>query len=104
MKIRKHLSYPPYYYLIVLRIISISYESAKENSNKISNYLNKNLKVDILGPSMANVFRVNNKYHFQIIIKYKTIDNIMECLKYLNIHYSKVKDAKLEIDFNPIRI
>ncbi len=104
MEIRKHLSYPPYYYLILLRIVSSSYEAAKENSNKIYNYLNKNLKVDILGPSMANIFRVNNKYHFQIIIKYKTIDSIMECLKYLNSHYSQIKDVKLEIDFNPIRM
>lgn len=104
MEIRKHLSYPPYYYLILIRIISSSYDLAKDNSNKIYNYLHKNLKVDILGPSMANIFRVNNKYHFQIIIKYKTIDNIMEYLKYINSHYSKMKDIKIEIDFNPIRM
>ncbi len=104
MEIRKHLSYPPYYYLILIRIISSSYDLAKDNSNKIYNYLHKNLKVDILGPSMANIFRVNNKYHFQIIIKYKSIDNIMEYLKYINSHYSKMKDIKIEIDFNPIRM
>lgn len=104
MEIRKHLSYPPYYYLILLKIVSSSYELAKENSNKIYNYLNKNLKVDILGPSMANIFRVNNKYYFQIIIKYKKIDNIYDVLKYLNSHYNSIKDVKLEIDFNPIRM
>ncbi len=105
MVIRKELGYSPYYYLALIRIISSDYDLAGEISNKIADYLRKNVKEEtILGPSVANIFKVNNRYRFQIIIKYKKINNVQPLLKEINNHYFGNKKIKVEIDFNPIQM
>ena len=72
---------------------------------KVAEYLNKNLQnTTILGPSIANVFRVNNVYRFQIILKYKKEDSLYKVLKQLLEHYKTNQKIKIDIDFNPIHI
>ena len=46
------------------------------------------------------LFKLNNLYRFQIIIKYKKDAKLLEVLKYLDSEYDK-KDVYLEIDINP---
>ena len=104
MKIRRSLGYPPYYYICQLRIVSKDYKKASDTSIKIANYLKDNLKETILGPSLANIFKINNKYRFQILIKYKDINNIIGITTKLQEHFFNNNDIKLEIDFNPIKL
>jgi len=105
MQIRRTLSYPPYYYIVSIRIISPSYEKARDISSKIALYLRGILKDQIiLGPSVANVFKVSNKYRFLITIKYKDINKIIEPLRFLKEQYHISKDIKIDIDFNPTKI
>lgn len=105
MIIRKQLMYPPYYYLIGLKVISNDYDKLKDEANKIKKYLDKNVKdIIILGPSIANPFRINNKYRLQIIIKYKKDELINKNLVFLQQHYIDNRDIKLEIDFNPTKL
>lgn len=105
MSIRRKLGYPPYYYLTVLRIMSKSYDDAKEVSGKVTAYLEKNLPNTILlGPSIASVFRINNIYRFQIVLKYKKEDNLYTTLNQLIEHYKTNSKIKIDIDFNPIHI
>ena len=104
MGIRRKLGYPPYYYICLIKVISKDYEKASDTSINISKYLRENIKNDIvLGPSCANIFKMNNEYRFQIIIKYKNIDNIRKYVSFLNEHYFNNKKVRLEIDFNPIK-
>lgn len=105
MLIRHKLGYPPYYYLTVIKILSKSYEDARNVSSKVYEYLNKNLSnTVILGPSIANVFKVNNVYRFQIVLKYKKEDELHLILNQLIEHYKTNSKVKLDIDFNPIHI
>ena len=105
MQIRKTLKYPPYYYICEIKIISKEYNLASINSVKISKYLKDNIKnAIILGPSISNTFKINNKYHFQIIIKYKNIYEIKKYIEKINTHYFNDKNIKLEIDFNPMKL
>ena len=106
MKMRKLLKYSPYYYMIVVSISSSDYELGFKESNKISSYLNKNLNsaTIVLGPSMASMFRVNNIFHYQIIIKYKKDDNLIKHLKFVDDMYKKNNKIDVELDFNPIKI
>ncbi|MDD2409714.1 MAG: primosomal protein N' [Bacilli bacterium] len=105
MNIRKLLSYPPYYYLTILKIASKDYNKASIEANKISDYLNKNLtNTIILGPTTAGMFKINNIYRFQIILKYKNFDYIKEALKYIDSMYITDKNISIEIDVNPVRI
>ena len=105
MLIRQKLGYTPYYYLTVIKILSKSYEEARDVSNKVAEYLKKNLSSTVmLGPSIANVFKVNNVYRFQIVLKYKKEDNLYPVLNNLIEHYKSNSKIKIDIDFNPIHI
>ena len=68
--------------------------------------MEKNLtkNISILGPSTANMFRVNNIYRFQIILKYKKEDNLMKVLKDLDEMYMLNSKANIEIDNNPLQV
>lgn len=105
MKIRRDLNYPPYYYLTLIKIISTTYEVARDEANKIKNYLSKNLSSNfiILGPSTASVFKLKNKYYFQIIIKYKKEENIFKVLKDINDTYITNK-VSVDINVNPLNL
>lgn len=105
MKIRKALKYSPYYYLVSLKILGKNYDDVKLESNKVKNFLINNLSHDtiILGPTVANVLRINNIYRFQIIIKYKKDDKLYSTLDMLKQLYVTGK-VDIEIDFNPIFI
>ena len=105
MKIRKILKYPPYYYICSIKIISKDYNLASKSSYDVVNYLKQNIKNEIiLGTSVCNVFKLNNNYRFQIIIKYKDVNNILEYLTNIEHHYFNKKDIKVEIDFNPLKL
>ncbi len=105
MNIRKKLGYPPYYYLVSIKIISSDYELAKNEANKIAHNLNNNLTASIiLGPSISNIFKVNNNYRFQIIIKYKKEDKLYMTLNKIIDYYKSNNKIKIDIDFNPNQI
>ena len=106
MQFRKNLKYPPYYYLVSIKVIGKIYEKTIENSQKVKKYLADNLNKEtiVLGPTTASVFKFNNEYRMQIIIKYKFDDKLMETLKDLDNIFSGNEDNYFEIDFNPLRI
>ena len=106
MSIRKMLKYPPYYYLTLVNISSKEYELGFKESNKIGSYLRNKLSGNtiILGPSMASIFKVNNVYHYQIIIKYQKNDNLIDTLTFIINMYKTNTKIDVEIDMNPIRI
>lgn len=106
MNIRKKLKYPPYYYLALVKIASKDYNSAQESANKIGKYLNSNKdsQLIILGPSLSNPFKVNNIYHFQIIIKYKDSKILFPILKKIDDIYKTNNKVNIELDVNPIKM
>ena len=106
MQFRKTLKYPPYYYMVGLKIIGKDYEKTLENAKKAKYYLTKNLSKDtiVLGPTTSSILKFNNEYRMQIIIKYKFDDKLMNTLRELDNIFIGIKDSYLEIDFNPLRI
>lgn len=106
MKMRKLLKYSPYYYMALVSISTRDYDLGFKESNKIGEYLKNNLSSEtiVLGPSMANVFKINNVYHYQIIIKYRKDDKLKSTLKFIDNMYKQNNKIEVEMDFNPIRI
>ena len=106
MKIRKQLNYTPYYYIILVRIMTRDYEKSFEEARKIGDYLKKNLSPDtfVLGPSMASVFRVDNVYYQQCIIKYKKDDKLRRVLMDIDERYKNNSSVNVEIDVEPNRL
>ncbi|MDD2208783.1 MAG: primosomal protein N' [Bacilli bacterium] len=106
MNIRRLLKYPPYFYLTSIKITSKDYKEASTDATNVLNYLKRNLdnNVIILGPTTAAMFKINNIYRFQIILKYKDFNYLKDALKNLDEVYSTNKKVSLEIDINPARI
>lgn len=103
---RHKLNYPPYYYLCSIRITSKDYEIASSEINKVKKYLEKKINPNsiILGPTTASIFKINNIYRFQILIKYKKDENLNQTLKDLDEFYVLNNKANIEIDTSPIRV
>ena len=106
MKIRKLLKYSPYYYMVLISISSKDYNLGSQESNKIGNYLKSKLSSSsiILGPTTASMFKINNIYHYQIIIKYQNEDKLYDTLKFVDEMYKKNNKVDIELDFNPLKI
>ena len=106
MSNRHKLDYPPYFYITSLKITSKEYELASKEITKVKKYLEKNLNKNtiMLGPSPASVFKINNIYRFQLIIKYKKDDHLFSSLTELDELYKLNNKVNLEIDNNPLQL
>ncbi len=106
MSNRHKLDYPPYYYLTSIKIASKDYDLASKEIIKVKNYLTKNISNDtiILGPTTASMFKINNVYRFQIILKYKRDPKIFSSLKELDELYMLNNKVNIEIDNNPLQL
>jgi len=106
MEVRKKLKYPPYYYLINIKVCSKDYDKASSKATKVVNYLKKHLDKSsiILGPSTALNFRLKSIYRFNITVKYRFDNNLKKTLKELDNIFVSFKDVFLEIDLNPLQV
>lgn len=101
MNNRKLLAYPPYYFLVLVKISSQNYELAGTKARLIASKLNLELDtVTVLGPSVASVFKLKNYYNFNILIKYKHSDNLMSVLSSIK-ELADGKNLRIDITFNP---
>ena len=102
MGYRRILKYPPYFYICLIRISGKDSNYVYNESLKIKRSLDRNLKnTIILGPSNSSIFRVNNIYRYNIILKYKSDDNLYNILEKVVDHYKTDVKVKIDIDFNP---
>ena len=102
MEIRKMLKYPPYYYLCNIKISGKNSEYIFNEALKIKRSLERNLQQTIiLGPSSAGIFKINNIYRYNIILKYKEDKEIYSILEKVIEHYKTISKIKVDIDFNP---
>ena len=102
MSIRRKLSYPPYYYLCNIRISGKDASYILDEALKIKRSLERNLhNFIILGPSTSSLFRINNIFRYNIILKYKKKDGLYEILTKIIEHYKSNSKIKIDVDFNP---
>lgn len=100
LDIRRKLKYPPFYYICNITIISNEFEKCSIESSKIKSFLDKNLDESyiILGPSIASIVKLKNKYRFNIMIKYKDSTLLYSVLNKLN--NLNIKDIDIDINMN----
>ncbi len=102
MMIRRALKYPPYYYLVNIKVSGKDEKEILNEALKIKRALERNLEnAIILGPSAASIFKLNNIYRYNLIIKYKKCDNLYKTLEKIVDHYKSKVKIKIDIDINP---
>ncbi len=101
MKIRELSGYTPFYQLVQIIVSDKDVKRVLKEGTKIVLTLRKELAGDVtvLGPVLPKIARVNNYYRAQIIIKYRTSDNIDRVLK--QIHSTYHEAIGIAIDKNP---
>lgn len=105
MSIRKIMKYPPYYYLVLVKISSKEENTCLIEATRCFKVLEKYLdKTILLGPTKAMIFKKMNIYSYQIILKYQYQDNLYEILDKLLRYYTTKKIVEVSVDFNPLHL
>lgn len=106
MQLRHQGDYPPYYFTI---LITASHEEellAAKKMQEIVQEIRPGLQPEtiILGPTPKAVARMNNRYYYQTILKYKNEPQLFEKLqKLLNRSQKEItKGLQLSIDSEPM--
>ncbi len=105
MMIRKTHHYPPFYYLSLITVSHEQLMTVVSATEKIVNYVRSQVSKDavVLGPAASPVARINNRYRYQCLIKYKREPNLSKILKTILDQYQKDTKSGLlvSIDLNP---
>lgn len=111
---RKLMIYPPYCDIAMLVVQSTNRSAAEAGINNLFSLIVDNVKsefndvkLNILGPSVATVPKVNNKYRYRLIIKFKSFARFSELLDKCLLTYHNSYEGKkttVSVDINPENI
>lgn len=105
MMIRKAHHYPPFFYLSLITVSHDQLMTVVTATEKIVNYVRSQVSNDavVLGPAASPIPRINNRYRYQCLIKYKREPNLSKMLKTILDQYQADTKSGLmvTIDVNP---
>lgn len=105
MMARKIHKYPPFYYLSLITVSHEQLLTAVSVTEKITAYIQSRLSsaAIILGPAASPVPKINNRYRYQCLIKYKREPSLGETMKNILNQYQKEAQNGLQVlvDMNP---
>ena len=100
--LRKNNNLPPYERFIALILSSKKEEKLEEESIRLKEYLQKNIRGKILGPINAPIYKIRKNFRNRLLIRssknYKIQDSLSEALK----NFKFTKEIKLTVDVDPI--
>lgn len=109
MLMRHQAGYPPYFYIVHIQVSHEDVMMAAEYANKSAEFLRSNLSfgVSIIGPTISSIVRLQNRYRYQCLIKYKRepalIPTLLQLIKLYRTDWIK-KGITLSIDLDPTTI
>ena len=106
---RRRFGYPPYYFIVLIRFSHPSLTKAIQYAERGTDYLRSSLHAptEVIGPAPATVSRVNDRYRYQCLIKYKNDDQLYDVLAQLMHTYRTnwmKDDLRLLINVEPSSI
>lgn len=108
MRVRHAGNYPPYFYTVLISVASKKEQNAAREAFTIKRRLQQNLHAStiILGPTPSAIARLKNQYYYQILVKYKSEDNLNKLLHQIQDSAQEIKKYGLNvyIDNEPERI
>ncbi|MCM3756665.1 primosomal protein N' [Sporosarcina aquimarina] len=109
MSSRKQFGYPPFYYIVNIQFSHEDLMKVVGYAEKAVRFLSEGLSPEsvIIGPTASAISRVNNRYRYQCLIKYKKEPKLTETLQALIRFYRTdwIKDGLLlSVDKSPVVI
>ncbi|WP_066194034.1 MULTISPECIES: primosomal protein N' [Gracilibacillus] len=106
MMMRKGFGYPPYFFLTLVTVTHPNSFKAQEVTKTICKLLYKYLsdEAKILGPTPSPMVRINNRYRYQCMVKYKDEPNQRDIIRKIQSHYNDEilrNDLTIQVDFEP---
>lgn len=103
MKYRQLSDYSPYYFLTSIRVSHENEIIAAKRIQQLTEFIKPCLSKGaiVLGPTPALITRTHNKYHYQLMIKYKHEPRLNECLHALLMGTQKEQAKGLMIRIDP---
>ncbi|UOQ47924.1 primosomal protein N' [Gracilibacillus caseinilyticus] len=106
MSMRRSFHYPPYYFLTLITVSHPNQIKVQEVTKTICKLLYKHLsdQATILGPTPSPMVRINNRYRYQCMVKYKHEPNQKEIIRKIQTHYRDDihrHDLTIQVDFEP---
>ncbi|MBE1553515.1 primosomal protein N' [Sporosarcina limicola] len=89
MAARRQYGYPPFYFVTLIQFTHEDLLKVADFADKGARFLKGNLSPEtvIIGPTAAAISRVNNRYRYQCLIKYKKEPKLTETLQQLIKYY-----------------
>ncbi|RHW39700.1 primosomal protein N' [Lysinibacillus yapensis] len=109
MHMRHQAGYPPYYYLALIQVSHEDVLMAADYAGKAVDWLRSQLSsnISIIGPTASGISRLQNRYRYQCLIKYKIepelIPTLMQLIKIYRSDWIK-KGILLTVDLDPTMI
>ncbi|MET0787562.1 MAG: primosomal protein N' [Paenisporosarcina sp.] len=109
MRLRKQFAYPPFTYVAMIQVTHEDVLMTAEYAHKAANWLKDHLsnEAEIIGPSASTISRVQNRYRYQCLVKYKKEPKLSEIMQQLIRIYRTEwikKGITLYVDLNPSSI
>ena len=109
MASRRQFGYPPFYFVALIQFTHEDVLKVADFANKGTTYLRGKLSPNtvIIGPTAAAISRVNNRYRYQCLIKYKREPKLTETLQQLIRMYRTdwIKSGlTMTVDVDPVSI
>jgi primosomal protein N' (replication factor Y) (superfamily II helicase) len=106
MMVRKTHRYPPFYYLSLITITHEELMKVVSITEKITKYLRSKLSNNaiVLGPVASPIPKINNRYRYQCLIKYKQEPELSNALKIILDQYQQEMASsglQITVDLNP---
>lgn len=109
MKMRKSFQYPPYVYLALITISCENRAMAIQSAQRFAQLLLKmvNEKTVILGPTPSPIPKINDKYRYQCIVKYKYEPQLAHFLRKAANQFEEIRrkyGLQIIIDMEPYHL
>ncbi|QED47487.1 primosomal protein N' [Cytobacillus dafuensis] len=106
MTVRKIHKYPPFYYISLITVSHEELLKAVSVTEKITAYIQSKLSKDAicLGPVASPIPKINNRYRYQCLIKYKREPDLNKSLKKMLDNYQQEiisGGLQISVDVNP---
>ncbi|WP_054689808.1 primosomal protein N' [Fructilactobacillus florum] len=103
MRLRHLSGYPPYYFTVKLTVNAPQAREAAQLAFQLQEELQAQLAKTtiLLGPTPRPIARINKRYYYQLIIKYKQDPKLHASLEHIQQHAQQISRTGVQIAIDP---